>query len=611
MGSNAPAQTVISNPNLNLLVSMPIPGTTNAPSFNGRYPRDFLSKIELHGRAAGITDKDLLVDYIYDYSDDDTKAQIRYLPEFDREVGNKTWADAKNMLIALYGSSDAPPRVTEAQLTEFCKEQSTKSAFPNKKSLENYYRNFLALAAPLVKNNDITEKARDSKFVLGLPTSLRDWVVERLPANNRVRSDPPKIPDVLKLLQTRYEPDSLLYDSAADMDRPVLQVRFEDLSVSNQLQAQTSYPHSSLQQVKPDTDLDRLVQRMSELKLNTAQAIDFLSRLTQGSGNASSSSQKSGKRCFICGEVDTHPLHPSKCPEMALLIRDKLVVYNQERNRFVLPSGEDLPRTPSGYTGGVASYLRAQQTSANTHLNSRQPWVPDPPPHIPSKEASTSSIRLMYADQEVLEGKVYAVASDVRNVDPALRSGKDTSNRFDPKKRDSDQKGKSSDLQNPVNPKTTIPQVQVPPPSNPINRPDGWKDSLQKPSAPGPEVEMKDATKKTTPQNSQYHFTSDIQERADPQFVYEEIMNQQVTLPIYQVVGSSPALQKLIGEATRTKRVYNAKKAEYSYRGDSNATMEHIDIAGGVSVIQIATGLEAANFSQIEHFLINYANMIV
>ena len=77
---------------------------------------------------------------------------------------------------------------------------------------------------------------------------------------------------------------------------------------------------------------------------------------------------------------------------------------------------------------------------------------------------------------------------------------------------------------------------------------------------------MKDGTKKpTTSQNPQYHFTSDIQDCADPQAVFEEIMNQRVTLPVYQVVGSSPALQKLIGEATRTKHVYNTKGAEYSY----------------------------------------------
>ncbi len=591
---------------------MPIPGTANAPSFNGRYPRDFLSKIELHGRAAGIVDKDLLVDYIYDYSTDDTKAQIRYLPEFDREVIGKTWADAKTMLIALYGSSDAPPRVTEAQLTEFCADQSSKAPFANKKALENYYRNFLAIAAPLVKSSDITEKARDSKFVLGLPASLRDWVVERLPENNRVRSDPPKIPDVLKLLQTRYEPDSLLYNPATESDRPLLQVRFEEPSATNQLQAQTSFPASNSHLGKPETDLDRLVQRMSELKLNSAQALEFLSLLNSNPTSLTSTPQKTGRRCFICGEVDAHPLHPSKCPEMALLIRDKLVVFNQDRNRFVLPSGEDLPRTPMGYTGGVANYLCAQQTAQNTQQNTRQNWVPEIPPHLKSKEATTSSIRLVYGDQQVLEGKVYAVASNVREADPALRSGKDTSNRFDPKKREADQKGKS--VTDPQNASDSVPKkttTQVPPPTNPINRSDGWKESLHKPVRSEPEVEMKDGTKKSTPQNSQYHFTSDIQERADPQIVYEEIMNQRVTLPIYQVVGSSPALQKLIGEATRTKRVYNSKKAEYSYQGDQETIMEHIDITGNVSVIPIATGLEAADFTQIEHFLVNYANALV
>ena len=327
----------------------------------------------------------------------------------------------------------------------------------------------------------------------------------------------------------------------------------------------------------------------------------------------SSHSHKSGKRCFICGEVDTHPLHPSKCPEMALLIRDKLVVFNQDRNRFVLSSGDDLPRTPMGYTGGVANFLRAQQTLQNTQQNSRQSWSPETPPHLKSKEASTSSIWLVYGDQEVLKGKVYAVASNIRDADPALRSGKETSNRFDPKKREPDQKGKSvNDPQKPVNsaPKNPVPQVS--PPINPINRSDGWKESIKKPLPNTPEVEMKDGTKKpTTSQNPQYHFTLDIQDRADPQAVYEEIMNQQVTLPVYQVVGSSPALQKLIGEATRTKRVYHTKGAEYSYRSDSDPTIEQVDITGKVTVVSIATGLEAADFSQIEHFLVNYANAIV
>lgn len=79
----------------------------------------------------------------------------------------------------------ALPCVTEAQLTEFCNKQSVKPPFSNRKAIEAYYRSFLALAAPLVKNSNITEKARDSKFILGLLILLRDWVVEHLPEANR------------------------------------------------------------------------------------------------------------------------------------------------------------------------------------------------------------------------------------------------------------------------------------------------------------------------------------------------------------------------------------------------------------------------------------------
>ncbi len=205
--------------------------------------------------------------------------------------------------------------------------------------------------------------------------------------------------------------------------------------------------------------------------------------------------------------------------------------------------------------------MRAQQlaklTETNTQMNSRQSWTQDPPPHqSSSKDTRTSSIRLVYEGQDLIEGKVYALASDIKNVGPALRSGKDTT-RFDPMKRPSDQKGKSTADQS--KPTETVPtnhnpqQQQVTPPTNPINRSDGWTASIpsKNPSKSAPEVDMKDGTRKTgTSQSPQYHFTSDIQDLANPQVVYDEIMNQKVTLPVYQVIGSSPALQKLVGEAT-------------------------------------------------------------
>ena len=139
-------------PNVNLLMPMPIPGTSNVPLFNGRYSRDFLAKIEFHRAAAGIISKDLLVDYIYDYSTDEVKAKIWFLPEFNKGKLGKVWVEVKAMLVALYGILEVLPQVTKAQLTSFCTENANKAPFPNKKALETYYRNFLTLAAPLVEN---------------------------------------------------------------------------------------------------------------------------------------------------------------------------------------------------------------------------------------------------------------------------------------------------------------------------------------------------------------------------------------------------------------------------------------------------------------------------
>ncbi|KAJ7118332.1 hypothetical protein C8R44DRAFT_790584 [Mycena epipterygia] len=69
-----------------LRVPMPIPGTQNAPYFNGKYLSDSLAIVVQHGANAGITDLDLLVPYILQYSSDRVKDYIRYSPEFDPDV---------------------------------------------------------------------------------------------------------------------------------------------------------------------------------------------------------------------------------------------------------------------------------------------------------------------------------------------------------------------------------------------------------------------------------------------------------------------------------------------------------------------------------------------
>ncbi|KAJ7256978.1 hypothetical protein C8J57DRAFT_1074640, partial [Mycena rebaudengoi] len=156
-----------------LQVPIPIPRTPTAPYFNGKYVADFLAILGQHGANAGITDLDNLVPYILQYSSDEVKDLIRYLPEFDPDEADKTWKKAKECLQLLYGQADEPPNFTESMLREFCREQSAKSFFKDKKEIETYHQEFMKIAGPLVKNKKITDKQRDYYFVSGIPSALK------------------------------------------------------------------------------------------------------------------------------------------------------------------------------------------------------------------------------------------------------------------------------------------------------------------------------------------------------------------------------------------------------------------------------------------------------
>ncbi|KAK6977851.1 hypothetical protein R3P38DRAFT_2580997, partial [Favolaschia claudopus] len=134
-----------------LRIPMPIAGTTNAPYFNGKYLADFLEVLTQHGINAGITDLDLLVPYMLQYSSEEVKDLIRYTKEFDPEIPNKKYSEAKAQLLLLFGQADEPPSYTEQMLKDFCQQRSAKSTFKNKHQIEAYYREFLKLAVPLVK----------------------------------------------------------------------------------------------------------------------------------------------------------------------------------------------------------------------------------------------------------------------------------------------------------------------------------------------------------------------------------------------------------------------------------------------------------------------------
>ncbi|KAJ3964037.1 hypothetical protein EV361DRAFT_956355 [Lentinula raphanica] len=124
----------------------------------------------------------------------------------------------------------------------------------------------------------------------------------------------------------------------------------------------------------------------------------------------------------------------------------------------------------------------------------------------------------------------------------------------------------------PPQPSTIPSKVNIQPPTNPINRNDGWK--AARPGSPRgggskeKDVEMKDSNTQKSNQ-PQYHFTSKVQDRADADGLLNRIGQMPVEVPLFQLLGLSPQLSKLMAENTRTKREYaglkegTSKSAEY------------------------------------------------
>ncbi|KAJ3743875.1 hypothetical protein DFH05DRAFT_1524882 [Lentinula detonsa] len=600
----------------NLRPPMPIPRTPSAPHFNGWYINDFLEQIVLHATQSGETDKSQMVKYIITYSSDQVKDTIRFMDQFDPNNPNVSWEAAKEALMNLYGSRDKPTEYSEDELREFCRDRSAKSTLSTIADIEKYYRDFIASATSLKKKGIITEKKFDYYFILGIPHTMKDWFLSAAPENKRTRDDPPTVAESLKILHTRFNKKSLIYEEWNRDESEKVKPVFNELG--NRVIASSSSQYVNvldeavgqgpLSRIIPpivppaipsaaNANIDELTKRLEALTL----AMEAMkNHAAGGNGNVLGFPQQVGvptvKRCFICGKFSgqegTHPLGLRNCPETNRLLADHLITFNTQTSKYTLPDGGDLPRVPPGWTGGVSSYLRHLRLTNQGTMTNRED-----PPHM---ARSTSSVELMYDNAEVLGGNGFALDSLPYESYPTTRSGRDTTQRHDPRTQvnrpDRVQQARAP-RENIMIPQVqpvptnsvreqripqqvrfapepvTIPNVQqqpasvppkidIQPPMNPINRNDGWKAS--RPGNPrggvkDKDVEMKDGNAPKTIQ-PQYHFTSKVQDHADADGLLSRIGQMSVEVPLFQLLGLSPQLSKLMAENTRTKREYGVKE---------------------------------------------------
>ncbi len=142
--------------------------------FNDCFTKDYLRLIVQHETSTRITDKDNLINYIYQYSFNEVEEVIYYVPELDIDEKSKTWAAAETKLLQLYYVGNEPPEILQDPLKGFCKCQSAKSLFINTLEVETYQCEYTKIAAPLHKKKIIIKEDHDFYFVNGIPTSMKE-----------------------------------------------------------------------------------------------------------------------------------------------------------------------------------------------------------------------------------------------------------------------------------------------------------------------------------------------------------------------------------------------------------------------------------------------------
>ncbi|KAJ7357883.1 hypothetical protein DFH08DRAFT_953090 [Mycena albidolilacea] len=526
---------------LQAIVPLPIPRTSEAPMFDGKRLMEFMSILRQHGLRAGIS-RDDLVPYILQYCTEDVKNVLRHSPEL--KPGAHDWAAAEEEMRSFYGSEDQPTLYSVEDLRQFCNETSAKPPFETRSDIEAYMRRFREIAGTLLDENLLTQKEIDIHFVTGLPKKTFKQVDNKLPAANRVITNPPSIKEVRKLLDGLFVPNSLQtftrnnfsVETEAQLAQPVAKpvqkaVRFE--------QPQAIVPAVST--LCDSLSMDDIVTRLDQLTISNAELKSLIE------STARTAAAPGGGRLLAADGSE-------------------------------IPSAIREPR-------GIAQLLRSHRDTAAGN--------------------NTTAVMAQYDGHSALGSSVLAVSADDENThytDPALRSGHDTGARHDPYAKPKQAKGKETaskpptQNQNPPQPPVAGPSTEQcrdppphlkPPPSipvppmHPLNTEEGWR-QRERQQKSGERPKNKEDVEMTDPAKKQWRFTSDIQESVSVNTVYDKTMDATVTLPVCEIFAISPPLQKKLQEATHRRCEYVTSNGEYE--------IFSLEVAKAAAAGTIATG---------------------
>lgn len=133
-----------------------------------------------------------------------------------------------------------------------------------------------------------------------------------------------------------------------------------------------------------------------EIRALRSQVQELEGALRRSKGSVSLDNSRS--YCFFCGQIDIHSPGLRYCSKINDLLQGGLIYYDPRRSQYVLPNGDNLPKVPRGWVGGVASYIQRHLSNSvpsssrtnTTNKASVQPSVRNSPDYSVSSRSSQS-----------------------------------------------------------------------------------------------------------------------------------------------------------------------------------------------------------------------------
>ncbi|KAJ3474307.1 hypothetical protein NLI96_g12533 [Meripilus lineatus] len=395
------------------IVSMPQPGTRNAPCFKGKYPSDFIENFHAATKAAGIPDNDLpklVLRYCV--------PNVRMVIKNDIAFSGVDWKAASERLIFLYDSGDAKVKAHPERLNKFVLKCAKKKVVKGSKTLDLYHHAFKKRVGDMLTTNRMTSKQVDLAFYHGLPVRLRkdiksdleDTVQGKLSDRN-----PPKLDETIKVVRAYFDEDDIdrgyasfsdssdsdsdseADDESSDSDDDSDDDEDDDDGLfkkkkkkskgkdsddedafgsesedekskkkkkKNKNWSKNKKKNSKKNKQKKDKEVSKLTNELQRLQIlvESLKNPPVLPPPVATSAAAFHQAQLA-RRCYMCDGVEgstlTHPIGIRQCPETERLIKDGLIEFNKI-GRLVKADGSDLPRAPPG-CGGIAALLRSEE----------------------------------------------------------------------------------------------------------------------------------------------------------------------------------------------------------------------------------------------------------